>query len=214
MSSKRPREDAVDGNDRAKKQRKGFSVGPANLPDGTYKRKVQKIKKDLIHKAKIKKEYAKVKAREQAENPASAPAFSLGTGATEPAAEPTTEPHPERQAAIDDEAANPDPEPAAPSYTSRRISALPQDRKRRPKPVPFAKEASEAQRRKEEAEVRRREREEAARQRQQKIEERERFRRAMAKARTGGKNGQRKLGRESQVLLEKVQRMISGNTNG
>jgi hypothetical protein len=24
---------------KAKKQRKGFSVGPANLPDGTYKRK-------------------------------------------------------------------------------------------------------------------------------------------------------------------------------
>jgi len=29
----------------------------------------------------------------------------------------------------------------------------------------------------------------------------------MAKARTGGKNGQRKLGRESTVLLEKVKRL-------
>ena len=47
------------------------------------------------------------------------------------------------------------------------------------------------------------------RQRQQKLEERERFRKAMAKARTGGKNGQRKLGRESKVLLERVQRMVS-----
>lgn len=30
----------------------------------------------------------------------------------------------------------------------------------------------------------------------------------MAKARTGGPNGQRKLGRESNVLLEKVKRMV------
>ena len=41
-----------------------------------------------------------------------------------------------------------------------------------------------------------------------KVEERERFRRAMAKARTGGPNGQRKLGRESKVLLEKVKKMV------
>ena len=31
----------------------------------------------------------------------------------------------------------------------------------------------------------------------------------MAKARTGGKNGQRKLGRESKVLLEKVQNLVA-----
>jgi len=37
MAQKRPHEDA-EGRP-AKKQRKGFSVGPANLPDGTYKRK-------------------------------------------------------------------------------------------------------------------------------------------------------------------------------
>jgi hypothetical protein len=30
----------------------------------------------------------------------------------------------------------------------------------------------------------------------------------MAKARTGGKNGQRKLGKESKVLLEKVRRIV------
>ncbi|KAI5284581.1 hypothetical protein KEM52_002846, partial [Ascosphaera acerosa] len=35
-----------------KRKGKGFSVGPANLPDGTYRRKVTKIKEDLIHKAK------------------------------------------------------------------------------------------------------------------------------------------------------------------
>lgn len=44
------------------KKRKGFHVGPENLPDGAWRRKNTKIKHDLIHKAKVKKEYAKVKA--------------------------------------------------------------------------------------------------------------------------------------------------------
>ncbi|KAA8573911.1 hypothetical protein EYC84_005456 [Monilinia fructicola] len=41
-----------------------FKVGPDNLPDGTWRRKVIAIKKDLIHKAKVKKSYAKLRARE------------------------------------------------------------------------------------------------------------------------------------------------------
>lgn len=49
------------------KKRKGFSVGPANLPDGAWKRRNIKIKEDLIHKAKLKKEYKKVKAELQQE---------------------------------------------------------------------------------------------------------------------------------------------------
>lgn len=83
-------------------------------------------------------------------------------------------------------------------------------RVRKPKSVPFEKEARLAERRRIEAAARAREREESNRQRQQKLDERQRFRKAMAKARTGGKNGQRKLGRESKVLLEKVQRVMSG----
>ena len=74
--------------------------------------------------------------------------------------------------------------------------------------MPFRKEYDRAQQRKAEAEERRKAREEAERQRQQKMEERERFRKAMAKARRGGPNGQRKLGRESKVLLEKAKRMF------
>ncbi len=86
---------------------------------------------------------------------------------------------------------------------------LPRQRKPpRPKAVPFRKEALLAQHRKEENEKRRREFEESNRQRQVKIDERESFRKAMAKARSGGRDGQRKLGRESKVLLEKVQRMV------
>jgi len=54
----------------------------------------------------------------------------------------------------------------------------------------------------------------AQQEREVKLVERERFRKAMAKARTGTNNsgkgsGQRKLGREAGVLLEKVKRMIA-----
>lgn len=66
-----------------------------------------------------------------------------------------------------------------------------------------------AQQQREETEMRRRATEDSRQERQKKIEERERFRKAMAKARTGGKNGQRKLGRESKVLLEKVKRVTN-----
>ena len=38
------------------KKRKGFRVGPENLPDGAWRRKNTKIKHELIHKAKLKKE--------------------------------------------------------------------------------------------------------------------------------------------------------------
>jgi hypothetical protein len=43
MAPKRSREDAIEPSDSQaqapKKHKKGFSVGPANLPDGTYRRK-------------------------------------------------------------------------------------------------------------------------------------------------------------------------------
>lgn len=82
-------------------------------------------------------------------------------------------------------------------------------RNRNPRPVPFEKEARLAQERKAEEEKRRQESEKARAERDRKIEERERFRKAMAKARTGGKNGQRKLGRESKVLLDRVKNLVA-----
>ena len=113
-------------------------------------------------------------------------------------AEPSTTPHPDRQNLIDEAGKLPEtPEVQQPDR-----------RRRKPKAVPFKREHEQAQQRKAEVEERRKAREEAERQRQQKLEERERFRTAMAKARTGGPNGQRKLGRESKVLLEKVRRMV------
>ena len=100
------------------------------------------------------------------------------------------------------------PEPA-PREQQDTQQQLPRRRKPlRPKTIPFRKEALLAQQRSEEREQRQKEIEEGKRQRQAKIDERERFRKAMAKARSGGRDGQRKLGRESKVLLEKVQRIM------
>lgn len=197
-----------------KKAKRGFTVGPANLPDGTYKRKNQQIKESLIQRAQIKKEYARLQrqgkipeADRSLPKPASAhldqqddddddfAGFSDNDDANAAAA--TNTPHPDRQTLMDNE---PEPEPDRPQ---RR------ERQRKPKPKPFQREHEQALKRKAEAEERRRAREEAEKERQRKIEERERFRKAMAKARQGGKNGQRKLGRESNVLLDRVKRMVS-----
>jgi len=182
---------------RSDKKKGGYSVGPANLPDGTYKRKVDRIKQDLIHKAKIKKEFAKVKARHEAGNPTSTvPPIEVSEP---PQKEPASlELHPDRQAQLDKE---PSPEPIENPAKHKG--------QRRPRPDPFSKEAQIAKERKEAAERRNREREEAEQQRQRAIQDRERMHRAMRKARTPGRDGKRKLGRESGVLLEKVKRMVA-----
>ncbi|KAK0880491.1 hypothetical protein LTR87_005613 [Friedmanniomyces endolithicus] len=221
MSEKRKREDGAPVPDyrpgNKKKQKTGFRVGPANLPDGTYKRKTQKIKDGLIQRAKIKKDYAKVKKRgeirdkpEGIPTPASmqveqpTPVKDVVEAVVE-AEEPTTDPHPDLQNLIEREAEAPAPLQVVESAPRAPVER----RQRRPKAQPFKREHEQAQRQKAEAEERRRAREKADRQRQSKIEERERFRRAMAKARSGGVNGQRKLGRESKVLLERVQKMVT-----
>ncbi|KAF7189126.1 hypothetical protein HII31_09548 [Pseudocercospora fuligena] len=200
MSEKRKRDrDEAGAKDTRKKQKRGFVVGPENLPDGTYKRKTQEIKQNLIAKAKLRKDYEKLKKegkvpqQENIPQPASL-AVEEAEGEDE---EPTTAPHPDRQNLIEEEA-------EAPEDSKGEV----RPRKRREKFAPFSKEHEQAQKRKAEAEERRKAREEAERQRQKKIEEREKFRKAMAKARTGGRNGQRKLGRESQPLLEKVKRLM------
>ena len=80
---------------------------------------------------------------------------------------------------------------------------------RRPKQAPLRKEARQALQLREEREARQTAIREADRQREEKRQQRDRFRKAMTKARTGGKDHrQRKLGRESKVLLAKVQRIM------
>ncbi|CAF9911930.1 hypothetical protein IMSHALPRED_010641 [Imshaugia aleurites] len=189
----------------AKKSKKGFSVGPANLPNGIHRRKVQKIKQDLIRKAKLKKSYRKLKARE--------PLDAIPSIYTPPPEQPSAslDLHPDRQAMLHEPPSAPHAQDDKDTQQQKQQQQQQPPRRRKParaKTVPFRKEALRAQQRREESERRRKEFEEAGRQRRAKSDERERFRRAMAKARSGGSNGQRKLGRESVVLLERVQRLV------
>ncbi|GLI74001.1 hypothetical protein PoHVEF18_002233 [Penicillium ochrochloron] len=173
------------------KKRKGFSVGPANLPDGTYRRKTQKIKSDLIQKAKVKKAYAKIKAQELATN-TSKPIFTTAEEEnTEDKPEPASlELHPDRIAMMNEP--EPVPEPAP------RPERRPRDRReRKPKPSAFSKEIEIAERRKQAAEAR-----------QRAIEAKQKDREAMSRAKRPDQFGKRRLGRESNVLLSRVQRMV------
>ncbi|KAK2787406.1 hypothetical protein FQN53_005317 [Emmonsiellopsis sp. PD_33] len=205
MAPKRPRDDDTGAGGSMTKKKKGFSVGPANLPDGTYRRKVQKIKTDLIHKAKVKKSYAKVKAEELA-NPAPKSNYTAestleGHGDERDTQQP--EPagldlHPDRQAMLDAPTEQP-PTATLPDRGAgpRRDARDRQNNKRRPKPAPFTKEMEIAKRRQEEIE------------KKQKIREaKQRDREAMGRARRPDQFGKRRLGRESKVLLDRVKRMV------
>ncbi|KAJ6091336.1 hypothetical protein N7467_003305 [Penicillium canescens] len=175
----------------AVKKRKGFSVGPANLPDGTYRRKTQKIKNDLIQKAKVKKAYAKIKAQEEANAPQKsvydtyvdedAEAKKKDETPTEDAT--TLELHPDRIAMLNE----PEPEPAP-------ARALDQNGVRGEREMEIAEERRRA------AEARRKDRE-------AKQKERE----AMLRAKRPDQFGKRRLGRESNALLSRVQRMVGQN---
>ncbi|GFF30085.1 hypothetical protein IFM61606_05465 [Aspergillus udagawae] len=183
------------------KKRKGFSVGPANLPDGTYRRKAQKIKSDLIQKAKVKKAYAKIKAEELASAP-KRPTYATeedvesenakGDNAVDPAPA-SLELHPDRQAMLNE------PVPERPPRPERAQDHDPHERRKRrkPKPSAFAKEMEIAEKRRKEAERRREERE-------FKMKDRE----AMARARKPAPDGKKRLGRESTVLLNRIQHMV------
>jgi hypothetical protein len=197
----------------ADKKRKGFSVGPANLPDGVYKRKVTKIKQRLIHKAKVKKQYNKTLAAapiDPAVDPNAARALKLlkeaeqerlqrlqkgKTAATEAAEGEDAEAeslavHPDRQAALD---RGPSPPPQSPVKTGRRVG--------KPKTSAYKKEESFAAKQKREREEAARFAEERKKEREKRIKEREMTKKMMS-AKT--KTGQLKLGKQSHVLLKKV----------
>ncbi|KAK4126104.1 hypothetical protein N657DRAFT_642875 [Parathielavia appendiculata] len=236
MPSKRPRdEDAspdpgaspapVDAR-KAKKAKHGFRVGPENLPDGPWRRKVTKIKKELIIKAKVKKQYAKIKAELQQQaaptitsnehqHEANAHSDPQNDGQT---ASNSQQIHPERQAMLDSSPelnAKPNPTPNTnPSFPNRpeqlgQSQQLAQRRPRKPRrPDYYTKELAAAERAKKEAEERAAEFASRERERQQRITERERYRKAMAKAKAPGKDGKPKVGRESKILLERVKKIM------
>lgn len=151
----------------------------------------------MIHNANIKKSYAKVKERELSKNPAAFDAIYL----TEAPKLSSQELHPERRAMLDES------NPMAPLNSTSTIRK--DHRRQHPKANPFRKEAHLAQQCMEQAKEKQKAIEYSQKQRKEKLMERERYRKAMAKARAGGKNGQRKLGRESKILLEKVKMIMS-----
>jgi hypothetical protein len=197
MSVKRSREDAGESQQSSKK-RKGFSVGPANLPDGTYRRKTTKIKNDLIQKAKVRKAYAKVKAQEEDEKEEQLRQQDDEDGPTDaPAA--TLELHPDRQAMLD----HPEtPDRGSRDSTYDDVNGFRSRRKeRRPKQSRYTKEFEMAEERK----AQMAEKEKARLSRQQE-------RKQMAKAKRPGKDGRMKLGRQGNILLSRVQRLMAGGT--
>ncbi|KAI5284992.1 hypothetical protein KEM54_000907 [Ascosphaera aggregata] len=191
-----------DGASAQHKKKKGFSVGPANLPDGTYRRKVKKIKTDLIHKAKVRKAYAKIKERDL-------PAilekshYSATTDGGEENISDTSRPassskgpelHPERVQMLEEaEKRRQNIKEAA----ANQLAGPRGRRKRRPKPSSFEKELAVAKKREEEAERRKKLREESLQ-----------IRKAMIKAKRPDQFGKPRLGRQSSVLLQKVKRMV------
>ncbi|ORY62941.1 uncharacterized protein BCR38DRAFT_217972 [Pseudomassariella vexata] len=200
MAPKRPLEGETNpGSAPVVKKARGFKVGPDNLPDGPWRRKVVKVKKNLIEKAKLKKSYAKIKASEQSSAPKEPSAEEAG--APEPAI------HPERQAMLEEE---PEPE-AAPSQRGDKPASDRERRPRRPrqprKPGYFDKALEEGERVKAEAEARENEFQRRLAERNYRAADRERFQRELKKARTPGRDGQRKLGREGGLMLEKIKRM-------
>ncbi|KAI0186033.1 hypothetical protein EV127DRAFT_439939 [Xylaria flabelliformis] len=254
QSKKRPIESDDAPGPAAKKHRKGFRVGPENLPDGAWRRKVDRIKKDLIHKAKVKKAYKKIKTTELATSSAtSKPAPTnidpssvtiVNTdagddgddsadhdkggdnisdrededreGGSEP---PSPQIHPQRQAMLDDddddglenaprETTKDNDDDDKPAEDEQRQRRREHSNRQKRKPGYFDKALTVAERKKAEAAERAAEQARREAERQRKTEEREHFRRAMAKARKPGRDGQRRLGRESGILLEKVKKMV------
>lgn len=170
---------------------------------------VQKIKGDLIHKAKLKKSYAKVKAQElgdgqiksiyPTESPDGEDNHDEDTTKTKGAEDnpASLELHPARQAMLD-APPEPEPQPERANRKERNGQERRQQRpKRQPKPSPFAKEMELVEKRRQDMEAKRKAR-----------EVRDLDRQAMARAKRPDQFGKRRLGRESKVLLDRVQRIV------
>jgi hypothetical protein len=147
----------------------------------------------LIQKAKVKKAYAKLKAQEQS----SSKGVYEDQDPQAPLAEPASlELHPDRQAMLD--------RPAALGNAPRPNGDDVDDtngfrqRNRRPKRSSYAKDTQMAEQRRLQAEERRKV-----------MEEKHKDRRAMSKARRPGKDGKYRLGRQSKILLHRVERIVA-----
>lgn len=147
----------------------------------------------------MKKAYAKIKAQEAAAGPRKsvyATAEEDGTTQEKPDDQEedaaTLELHPDRVAMLNE----PAPEPA-PKPERRPRNDDGKRRERKPKPSAYAKEIEIAEQRRQAAEARRKER-----------EAKQKDREDMMRAKRPDQFGKRRLGRESKVLLGRVQRMV------
>jgi hypothetical protein len=162
----------------------------------------QKLKEDLIHKAKVKKAYAKIKAQEEANAPKKS-VYDTPEDETETTkdenntADATTlELHPDRIAMLNE----PEPAPAPASRPVRRPRGDSKQRERRQKPSAFTKEMEYAEKQRKFEEARRKE-----------VEAKKNEREALIRAKRPDQFGKRRLGRESNALLSRVQRMVGQN---
>ncbi|KAF5231306.1 hypothetical protein FAUST_9344 [Fusarium austroamericanum] len=189
-----------------KKPKHGFRVGPENLPDGPWRRKVTKVKKELIHKAKVKKAYAKIKAREQenaqpakTSEPAQDETPVEGAGEDKQPEEEGEKMHPTRHLMLADEAKAQENSVGEPSIDGNR--------RRTRRPGYYEKQLGKAAQLRQEQEARQAEFQRRREEREQKMADRDRYKKAMAKTRD--RNGNKKLGRESSLLLDKVRKMVA-----
>lgn len=158
----------------------------------------QKIKNDLIQKAKTKKAYAKIREQELANAPKTNYDDVPETQDEGDGREATHNGlHPERQAMIDSGDSTRSQAPRQDSSEVGGVRRKEQNFERRLKPSRYTKEQQAAEQRRLFFEEKRKAR-----------EERDRDRQAMAKARRPDQNGKLRLGRQSHVLLSRVQRLV------
>lgn len=154
----------------------------------------QKIKRDLIDKARVKKSYAKVKRQELETMRSSYPENAEEENSAEPA---SLELHPDRQAMLDAPPSKNISVKSIPRSRAEEPESIENVRARKPKPDPYARETAIAEKRKADLDARR-----------IAMERRDEERRKMAKARKPDKDGNIKLGRQSKVLLDRVRRLV------
>lgn len=190
---------------------------------------VTQIKQTLIHKAKVKKAYAKVKARELNPDSSKPRTIAAGSHVTSDVEESdlgqskggpgcddqdgdddahtqearSQDMHPARHLMLQDEE-----KAQAGAESADGVQTSSDGRRRRSRrPGYYDKQLKKADQKRAEAEQRALEMQRRREEREKKLAERDRFRKAMAKTR--GPDGRKKLGRESTLLLDKVKKLVA-----
>lgn len=159
----------------------------------------------------MKKQYAKAKAEAEEEKKAKREqreaALAHGDGEDEGEQEAEDEDtardgealHPTRQLMLKDEE-------AAQTGATSDLTVSDGQRRRTRRPGYYDKQLQRAEEKREENEARAAEAQKRREERERKMAERDRYKRAMKK--TWGRDGKKKLGRESGLLLERVKKMV------